>query len=73
MDEKHTRFCRRGSRDTDLMVETVEMLPLIHSIVVVTSPMGDQAPPELAAMTTTAPRNLRNSASFGTSLRRRLT
>lgn len=34
--------------------------PCIHSIVVVTSPMGVHAPPALAAMTTTAPRSLNN-------------
>lgn len=37
------------------MVGRVEMLPLIHSIVVVTSPMGVQAPPALAARTMMAP------------------
>ena len=35
--------------------------PPIHSIVVVTSPMGVHAPPALAAITTTAPSSLRSS------------
>lgn len=43
--------------------------PLIQSMVVVTSPMGVQAPPALAAMTTRAPKSLLAS-TLGTSLRR---
>ncbi len=42
--------------------------PPIHSIVVVTSPIGDQAPPELAAMTMMPAKNSR-SAWFASSLR----
>jgi len=34
------------------MMVVVVNCPPIHSIVVVTSPIGDQAPPALAAMTT---------------------
>ena len=47
----------------------VERLLLIQSMVVVTSPMGVQTPPQLAAMTTSAPKMPRSSLS-GMSLRR---
>ena len=36
------------------MTPCVVMTPLIHSMMVVTSPMGEKAPPELAAMMTNA-------------------
>mmetsp|Transcript_8097 Transcript_8097/g.20792 ORF Transcript_8097/g.20792 Transcript_8097/m.20792 type:complete len:206 (+) Transcript_8097:412-1029(+) len=52
-----------------LIVSMLLMLPLIQSMVVVTSPMGVQAPPALAARTTAAPKNWRRSGSL-TSLRR---
>ena len=35
-----------------VMTPWVVMTPLIHSMMVVTSPMGEKAPPEFAAMTT---------------------
>ena len=38
-----------------VMVGSAVICPLIHSMVVVTSPMGVHAPPAFAAITTTAP------------------
>mmetsp|Transcript_9158 Transcript_9158/g.20825 ORF Transcript_9158/g.20825 Transcript_9158/m.20825 type:complete len:283 (+) Transcript_9158:1582-2430(+) len=55
-------------RKMSRIVANVERFPLIHSMVVVTSPMGVHAPPALAAMTTAAPKYLRLSGS-GMSLR----
>mmetsp|Transcript_25197 Transcript_25197/g.42203 ORF Transcript_25197/g.42203 Transcript_25197/m.42203 type:complete len:386 (+) Transcript_25197:1148-2305(+) len=46
-------------RKMSLIVAAEEIWPLIQSMVVVTSPMGVHAPPALAAMTTTAPKNWR--------------
>src|ERR1700722_3085309 len=43
--------------------------PLIHNIVVVTSPIGVQAPPAFAAITTMQ-QSKNRSALFGTSLRK---
>jgi hypothetical protein len=40
------------------MVGNVDICPCIHSMVVVTSPIGVHAPPAFAAITTTAPRSL---------------
>ena len=57
-------------RKTEVMVLRVLMLPLIQSMVVVTSPMGVQAPPEFAARTIAAPKNFLLSGSF-TSFRSR--
>ncbi len=37
------------------MMFSVVTWPPIHSMIVVTSPMGDQAPPELAAIMTKPP------------------
>ncbi len=37
-----------------MMTPAAVMTPLFHSMMVVTSPMGENAPPELAAMTTSA-------------------
>ena len=45
-----------------------ETLPRIHSMMVVTSPMGDHAPPVLAAMMMT-PANIHRSRTVGTILR----
>ena len=44
------------SDGTKISVSTpsVVITPLIHSMMVVTSPMGEKAPPELAAITTSA-------------------
>mmetsp|Transcript_7061 Transcript_7061/g.24893 ORF Transcript_7061/g.24893 Transcript_7061/m.24893 type:complete len:246 (-) Transcript_7061:464-1201(-) len=64
-----TSDMRLGSRRSCIVLRVV-IWPLIHSMVVVTSPIGVQAPPAFAAMTTTAPKNLRSSSS-GTSLRSR--
>mmetsp|Transcript_13421 Transcript_13421/g.45372 ORF Transcript_13421/g.45372 Transcript_13421/m.45372 type:complete len:397 (+) Transcript_13421:81-1271(+) len=58
--EGRTRFTMVGSAVT---------CPLIHSMVVVTSPIGVHAPPALAAITTMEPKSLRSSGS-GKSLRR---
>ena len=46
-----------------VMVGSAVICPLIHSMVVVTSPMGVHAPPALAAITTTAPKKRRSSGS----------
>jgi hypothetical protein len=50
------------------MMFIVVIWPPIHSIVVVTSPIGDQAPPALAAMTMMPAKN-RRSAWLDSSLR----
>ena len=55
-----------------VIVGKVVSWPLIHSIVVVTSPIGVQTPPALAATTTIAP-NKRLSSSLGINFRRRET
>src|SRR5688572_4809689 len=55
-----------------LIILTAEICPPIHNIVVVTSPMGDQAPPALAAMTIMPAKNKRMFL-FGTSFRTRET
>mmetsp|Transcript_50929 Transcript_50929/g.75522 ORF Transcript_50929/g.75522 Transcript_50929/m.75522 type:complete len:266 (-) Transcript_50929:1238-2035(-) len=71
-----TRKAREPTRQTTegkkscVTVGTVVSCPLIHSIVVVTSPMGVHTPPAFAATTTMAPKR-RRSTSFGTNLRRR--
>ena len=49
-----------------------DICPPIHNMVVVTSPMGDQAPPALAAMTTTPTKYIRVDLSE-TSLRNSVT
>ncbi len=54
------------------MMPSVVTWPPIHSIVVVTSPMGDQAPPAFAASTTIPAKNQRVSLS-AMSLRNKLT
>ena len=46
------------------MMAPVLIWPPIHNIVVVTSPIGVQAPPALAAMMTIPAKNLRCSASL---------
>ena len=43
------------------MMPEADIWPPIHSIVVVTSPMGDQAPPAFAAITTIPTKYLRVS------------
>ena len=43
---KHTRLCR----NTLMIIFNAVTCPPIHNIVVVTSPIGDHAPPALAAM-----------------------
>jgi len=45
------------------IVGNAEICPLIHSIVVVTSPIGVHAPPAFAAITIKAPNSFRSSAS----------
>ena len=50
------------------MMANAVIWPPIHSIVVVTSPIGDQAPPELAAMTMMPAKN-RRSSCLASSLR----
>jgi hypothetical protein len=50
------------------MMASVVIWPPIHSMVVVTSPIGDQAPPELAAMTMMPAKN-RRSSCLASSLR----
>lgn len=45
-------------QEITFIVCTVVIWPCIHSIVVVTSPIGVHAPPAFAAITTTAPRIL---------------
>mmetsp|Transcript_2130 Transcript_2130/g.7577 ORF Transcript_2130/g.7577 Transcript_2130/m.7577 type:complete len:399 (-) Transcript_2130:514-1710(-) len=72
MSASGTAKLTADGRTRSFMVAMVEIWPLIHSIVVVTSPMGVHAPPALAAMTTTAPSSLRRSGSL-TSLRSRET
>mmetsp|Transcript_17693 Transcript_17693/g.28963 ORF Transcript_17693/g.28963 Transcript_17693/m.28963 type:complete len:147 (-) Transcript_17693:1226-1666(-) len=59
-----TRHTIEG-RNNSVTVGIVERLLLIQSIVVVTSPIGVQTPPALAATTTIAPNNLLSS-SLGT-------
>mmetsp|Transcript_18368 Transcript_18368/g.29606 ORF Transcript_18368/g.29606 Transcript_18368/m.29606 type:complete len:260 (+) Transcript_18368:322-1101(+) len=59
-----TRHTTEG-RKSSVTVGMVESWLLIHSIVVVTSPIGVQTPPALAATTTMAPKSFL-SASFGT-------
>ena len=49
--------------NTAFMRGRVVTCPPIHSMVVVTSPMGDQAPPELAAITITPAKNRRSRRS----------
>ena len=44
----------RDGMKISLSTPCVVMTPLIHSMMVVTSPMGEKAPPELAAMMTSA-------------------
>ncbi|MNE40620.1 hypothetical protein D3C80_1346520 [compost metagenome] len=61
---RHTRLGRNRPRITP---EALIWLP-IHSMVVVTSPIGDQAPPALAAITTT-PTYIQRSGRPRTSLR----
>mmetsp|Transcript_2759 Transcript_2759/g.5173 ORF Transcript_2759/g.5173 Transcript_2759/m.5173 type:complete len:271 (-) Transcript_2759:691-1503(-) len=56
-----TAMATSDGRISDSMMGTVVIWPPIHSIVVVTSPMGVHAPPALAAITTTAPSSLRSS------------
>ena len=43
---------RLGNKSDDIKLDDVTF-PFIHSIIVVTSPIGDHAPPLLAAITTT--------------------
>ena len=52
-----------------MMTPAAVMTPLFHSMMVVTSPMGEKAPPELAAITTKAA-YIRRSFWSLTSLRR---
>ncbi|OPZ10761.1 MAG: hypothetical protein BWZ07_02458 [Alphaproteobacteria bacterium ADurb.BinA280] len=47
--------------NTALMMARLVICPPIHSMVVVTSPMGDQAPPEFAATTMMPAKNSRSS------------
>ena len=46
---------RLGKKRCGIVAE-VEIFPLTHSMIVVTSPMGDQAPPLLAAITMMLPK-----------------
>ena len=46
-----------------IIIEVAVICPPIHNMVVVTSPIGDQAPPELAAITTRAANISRSSLS----------
>src|SRR5918993_1643493 len=55
-----------------LMMLTAEIWPPIHSMVVVTSPIGDHAPPAFAAITIIPAKNKRMSL-FGTNFRMRET
>ncbi|EKD39862.1 MAG: hypothetical protein ACD_75C00272G0004 [uncultured bacterium] len=48
-------------RKTPFMIARVVIWPPIHSMVVVTSPIGVQAPPALAAMTMIPAKNSRSS------------
>mmetsp|Transcript_16028 Transcript_16028/g.35511 ORF Transcript_16028/g.35511 Transcript_16028/m.35511 type:complete len:201 (-) Transcript_16028:949-1551(-) len=58
-----TRVETMEGRKSPVMVGSTLICPLIHSIVVVTSPMGVQAPPALAAMTIMAPKSFLSSTS----------
>ena len=60
---------REGSRADRTMAPALSWPP-IHSMVVVTSPMGDQAPPALAAITT-RPAKMSWSSARASSLRNR--
>ncbi len=51
-----------------LTILKADIWPPIHSMVVVTSPIGDQGPPAFAAITT-MPANFNLSSWFGTNLR----
>ncbi len=62
-----SRLTTEGTK-TEVMMPIAVIWPPIHSIVVVTSPIGDQAPPELAAMTMMPAKN-RRSAWCESSLR----
>src|SRR5688572_25563849 len=55
-----------------LIIFPADIWPPIHSMVVVTSPMGDHAPPALAAMTIIPAKNKRMSL-LGTNFRTRET
>jgi hypothetical protein len=66
MDSRKTRIPTYLKQGTDFssimkntfMVGNVDICPCIHSMVVVTSPIGVHAPPAFAAITTRAPRSL---------------
>ena len=53
-------FIKDGTK-TPLMIASAVICPPIQSIVVVTSPMGDHAPPALAAITMIPAKNQRSS------------
>mmetsp|Transcript_14064 Transcript_14064/g.28866 ORF Transcript_14064/g.28866 Transcript_14064/m.28866 type:complete len:225 (-) Transcript_14064:849-1523(-) len=57
-----TRHTTDG-RNSSVTVAVVDRLWLIHSIVVVTSPIGVHTPPAFAATTTIAPNSLRSTGS----------
>mmetsp|Transcript_11393 Transcript_11393/g.35255 ORF Transcript_11393/g.35255 Transcript_11393/m.35255 type:complete len:238 (+) Transcript_11393:860-1573(+) len=63
----------REGRNRPATVSKAEILPWIQSIVVVTSPIGLQAPPAFAATTARPPQRRRHSSSSGTMWRRSLT
>ena len=49
-----TSIDTREGMKISVITPCVVMTPLIHSMMVVTSPIGEKAPPELAEMTTSA-------------------
>mmetsp|Transcript_11388 Transcript_11388/g.35233 ORF Transcript_11388/g.35233 Transcript_11388/m.35233 type:complete len:206 (+) Transcript_11388:500-1117(+) len=63
----------RDGMNKEVTVSRAEILPWIQSIVVVTSPIGLQAPPAFAATTARPPQRRRHSSSSGTMWRRSLT
>src|SRR5690606_118019 len=63
-----TRRQTRLGKNNDVMMARVDTCPPIHSMVVVTSPMGVHAPPALAAIII-IPANVRRISLSGISLR----
>ena len=58
-----TSMLASDGSSTALMIARLVICPPIHSMVVVTSPIGDQAPPEFAEMTMMPAKNRRSSCS----------
>ena len=50
------------AKKISFIMESAVICPFIHSIVVVMSPIGDQAPPAFAAMITMPSQNMQNSS-----------